>query len=196
MFAAFAPASDQRTQSQQTSGSGSRAHFSNFEDSNRVCHCPELSSSAAESVNEAKARHRHDAAYTSQDQNKASGNLGLVVHLHSSEGEYRQDSDRPAGDGVDDAVGVLHTLHSFPGDTHGVVVSSIEVHGVAAAEEHDEEEGKTERGVDADNDLYSQALPFLEQDAIEGYGERGLEKNVCQSVEGELEDLVLVIVSI
>lgn len=119
-----------------------------------------------------------------------------MVHLHSSEGEYRQDSESPAGDGVDDAVGVLHTLHGFPGDTHGVVVSSIEVHGVAAAEEHDEEECETECGVDADNDLNSQTLPFLEQDAVEGYGEGCFEENICQCVEGELEDLVLVVVSI
>lgn len=196
MLAALAPTPDQRTQSKQTSSSGPRAHFGNSEDSNRVSHYPEPSSSAAKSVKEAKARYGHDAAYTSQDQDKAGGNLGLVVQLHSSKGKDGQDGESPACNGVDDAVGVLHTLHSFPRHTHGVVVSSIKVHGVTAAEKHDEKEGKTKGGIDADNGLDSQALPFFEQDAVEGYGEGGLEEYVCQNVEGELEDLVLVVVSI
>ena len=118
-----------------------------------------------------------------------------MVHFHSAQGEDGKDSEGPASECVDDAVGILQALHGFPRDTHGVVVSSIEVHGVAAAEKHDEEEGKTERGVDADDHLYCQALPFLEQDTVEGDCEGGLEEYVCQGVEGELEDLVLVVVS-
>ena len=195
MFAAFAPTSDQRTQGQETCGSGSSADFSNTEDSNGVSHCPELFSSATKSVEEAESRHRHDATDASQHQDEASRNLGLVVHFHSAQGEDGKDSEGPASECVDDAVGILQALHGFPRDTHGVVVSSIEVHGVAAAEKHDEEEGKTERGVDADDDLYCQALPFLEQDTVEGDCEGGLEEYICQSVEGELKDLVLVVVS-
>jgi hypothetical protein len=190
----FAPTSDQRTQSQETCGSGSSADFSNTKNSNRVCHCPELASGAAESGDETKARHRHDTADTSQHQDKACRDLGLMIHLHSTKGKNGNDSENPVGECVDDAVGVLKTLHGFPSQTHGMIVSVVKVHGIAAAEDCDEEEGEAKDCVDGDGHLHGEALPSLEQNAVEGECERSLEEHVCQSVEGELEGLVLIIV--
>lgn len=189
--AAFAPTSDQRTQGQQTCGSGSGADLSNTEDSDRVCHSPELGTSTTECVEEAKARHRHDTTHTSQHQDETCGDLGLVIHLHSAKGKDGKDSKCPACECVDDAVGVVQALHSFPSQTHRVVVPTIIVHRVAATEDGDEEKGKAKCRVDAYSRQYCGALPLFKQNAVECNCERGFEKHVCQSVECELEDLVL-----
>jgi hypothetical protein len=82
-----------------------------------------------------------------------------MVHLHSAKGKDGKQSEDPVSEGVDDAVGVLKTLHGFPGNTHGVIVSCVKVHGVSAAEDCDEEKGKAEYCVDGYSYLYGDALP-------------------------------------
>ena len=119
-----------------------------------------------------------------------------MVHFHRSQSKDGEDGESPAGDCVDDAVGVLQPLHGFPSHTHGMIVSRVEVRRVTAAENCGEEKGQAEDGVDTYDDLDGDALPFLEKDAIEGYCKRGLEEDVCKVVEGELEDLVLLFVRI
>jgi hypothetical protein len=72
-----------------------------------------------------------------------------------------------------------------------MVVAVVEVHGVAAAEDCEEKGCKTENRVNSDASLNQIALPSLGENAMKGDSERGLEKDVGQSIKSELKDLIL-----
>ena len=142
-------------------------------------------------MDEAKARHGHDTADASEHENEASRDLGLVIHLHGAESEDGQECEQPVCRGIDDAVCVLNALHGVPTDTHRVMIATVKVGRAAATEDGEEEGSKAEGCVNTNADLHDNTLPSLQEDAIEGDCQRGFEEYVAQSVESELENLVL-----
>lgn len=191
VLAAFAPAANQRTQGEEAGGGDAGADFGHTEHGYGVRVCPEGHSGAADAVDEAESRHRHDAADAAEHENEDGGDLGLAVHLHGAKRKDGQECEEPVCCRVDCAVGVLNALHGSPADALGVVVAVVKVHWVAAAEDCEKEGCESKGCVDTYDHLHGDALPAFQQDAVECDRQRSLEEYVCQIVESELKSLVL-----